>query len=79
MSKSTRTYVAFRIGSNSANQPMCQKMALGFIEASNRKQAEKLAGEEHGASCYGNQHLEIVAGRFVDSDIWNDLNARTAA
>lgn len=54
-------YVVFRIGSNAANQPMCQRAAIGTVTASNPREASFAALEKFGSQCYNNQHLECRA------------------
>lgn len=65
------TYIVTRHGSNAANQHMCQSMDVGWVEASNRKVAEKRAWEKYGDACYNNQHLTVTA-RYT-AERWNDL------
>ena len=49
------TYVVYRHGGNSANQPMCNKSAVGVLEASDSKEA-KLEVNRY-VTLYNNQYL----------------------
>ena len=73
-----KTYIVFRIGSNSLNQPMQQEMAIGVIEADNRTKAGALAFDKHAKDCYINQHLEVRHSRFVPAEVQNELTERLA-
>lgn len=73
-----KTYIIFRIGSNGANQPMQQEMAIGVIEADNRTKAGTLAFEKYAKDCYANQHLEVRNTRFVPAEVHNELTERLA-
>ena len=65
------TYIVTRHGSNAANQHMCQSLDIGWVEASNRKVAEKRAREKYGDACYNNQHLTVTAASRVSAARWN--------
>lgn len=54
-----RVYVVYRHGSNSANQPMTQKMVVGAIEASNSDSACYLMQDR--VTCFNNQYLSARA------------------
>ena len=73
-----KTYIVFRIGSNGANQPMQQEMALGKVEADNRTKACALAFEKYAKDCYSNQRLEVRHSRFVPAEVQNELTERLA-
>ena len=72
------TYIVFRIGSNGANQPMQQEMALGTVEAKDRIKAGALAFEKYAKDCYSNQHLEVHSIRFVPAEVLTELQERLA-
>ena len=57
---SKRQYVVYRHGSNSANQPMCNRMPIGIVEASDRHRALAKAKKELVVTIYNNQYLTVV-------------------
>ena len=73
-----RAYIVFRIGSNGANQPMQQEIAIGVIDAKNRKDALAIADDEYGHCCYNNQRLEVRSARTVSAEVQNELIERLA-
>ena len=62
------TYHVYRIGSNAANQAMCQKNCIAILKAHNEEEAVELALQEEKDgkfTLYNNQHLEAVALRDI--------------
>jgi hypothetical protein len=53
------TYVVVRHGSNAANQSMCQRSVLGFVEAKDRDAAYAECHDRW--TCYNNQQFELVS------------------
>ncbi len=49
-------YVLIRHGSNSANQPMCDRAPVAIVTAANREAARR----EFTGNVYANQYLEVV-------------------
>jgi|GEM_PF-5873207 len=66
------TYLVLRHGSNGANQPGTQTMAVCFVEleADDEEAARKLVLKK--ITVYHNQHLEVLAEDEVDNDDWNN-------
>lgn len=74
-------YVVFRVGSNAANQPMCQRAPIGRVTAENPRAASFAAGEKYGQECYNNQHLECLAAsrtRREDRDWLDEIETEAA-
>ena len=63
-----KTYHVYRIGSNAANQAMCQKNCITILKAHNEGEAVELALQEEKEgkfTLYNNQHLEAIALRDI--------------
>jgi len=54
--KAMASYLVFRHGSNGANQPMTERMALGWFDGHTGEEACELARRQ-GETVYGNQRL----------------------
>jgi hypothetical protein len=52
------TYVVVRHGSNGANQSMCNRSVLGFVEAKDRDAAYTECHDRW--TCYANQQFELI-------------------
>lgn len=68
-----RKYGIYRYGSNSANQPLCNKRLVAIVEASSREAALKKA-RDLPVTVYHNQHLDAVAQRFVPKAEWEEAS-----
>lgn len=73
---SNLVYVVFRIGSNGANQPGQQEMALATVEATTKQKAWIIARNKYDTKCYSNQRIEVRNRRFVPADVWNALQEK---
>lgn len=71
-----KSFLIYRHGNNSANQPMTPVMAVGILEATDENDAREQAHNEF--SCYANQFFSAVAeddltdGQLED---WNQVNS----
>ena len=82
MGKRKYVYAIYRHGSNAANQSLCNKMIVGTITATNRKEAcERMASR---VTVYNNQWLTAVPfsrlGKkdqmiALEQDMYNDVES----
>ena len=72
----TTNYLIYRHGSNSANQSMCNKMAIAIIEATSKDAAMRQAADDH--SVYANQFLSAVAESKANREDWNAVGMEQA-
>lgn len=59
-------YVIYRVGANSANQPLTDRVPVGIVEAAEREAAKTIAAARWTA--YANQWFDPVPATDVDDD-----------
>ena len=72
----TTNYLIYRHGSNSANQSMCNKMAIAIVAATSKDAAIMKAVEDH--TVYANQFLSAVAESKANREDWNSVGMEQA-
>ena len=63
------SYLIYRHGSNSANQSMCNTMAIAIVEAASKEAAIAIVAEDH--TVYANQFLSAVPESKASREDWN--------
>lgn len=69
-------FLIYRNGSNAANQPRCNRMAVAIVTASNAREARTLA--EENVLFYTNQSSDAIAEDEADAGDWNEVSQLAA-